>query len=92
MNINLKLGNCNTSYLDLSPIQEAELTKLGVPEHILSTLDRLLWATLLGDQISKYLTVFEAAELAVYLEENKVILPISEQLRTSLEKELGLVC
>jgi hypothetical protein len=81
----------NNGYSYFSPIQEAKLSKLGLPGSVIETLDRSLWATLSGDLVSKHLTVFEAAELAVEVEKYKK-LPLIDILKTSLKQELGIVC
>lgn len=81
----------NNGYSQLSPIQEAKLSKLGLPRAVIDTLDRSLWATLSGDLVSKHLTVFEAAELAVEVEKYRK-LPLISSLKCSLRKELGIVC
>ena len=48
----------NNGYSHLSPIQEAKLSKLGLPQTVIDTLDRSLWATLSGDLVSKHLCCF----------------------------------
>lgn len=84
-------GSYNNSYEKFSPIQEADLLKIGVSGHIVDLLDRSLWAVLSGESVSKFLTVFEAAELAVAVDEVGK-LPLISPLKNSLEAELGIIC
>ena len=81
----------NNGYDYFSPVQEAKLSKLGLPKSVIDTLDRSLWAVLSGELVSKHLTVYEAAELAVYIDKHKK-LPLVGLLKDSLEQELGIVC
>ena len=83
--------NYINSYEKFSPAQEADLLKMGVPVEVVEVLDRSLWAVLSGEPISKFLTVFEAAELAVTVDEVGK-LPLIGPLKSSLKVELGIVC
>ena len=92
MKISINFENYyNNGYENFSPIQEDKLLKLGLPVSVIYTLDKALWATLTGDLVSRHLTVFEAAELALTLEDYKK-LPLIYPLKSQLKSELGLVC
>ena len=81
----------NNGYDYFSPIQEKRLLDIGLPEPVVDTLDKSLWAVLTGDYVSKHLTVFEAAELAAYTDKYKE-LPLISILKEALKLELGIKC
>lgn len=81
----------NNGYESFSPVQEEKLARMGLPESVIKTLDKSLWATLSGEYVSKHLTVYEAAELAVYADKCKT-LPLIGILKKALVTELGIKC